>query len=91
VNRLCVMFGLLVMALAVLVGGGYGQDTKKAEQPAGKVTLPSGWTKLGISADQKKKIYEVIGSYQAKMTSLKDQIEKLKTEEYAEAYKLLTD
>jgi hypothetical protein len=91
VNRLCVLFGLFVMGLAVLVSGGYGQDTKKDGQPAPKVKLPDPLTKLKIPADQKKKIYDVLISYQAKMAVLKDQMEKLKSEEYAEAYKLLTD
>jgi hypothetical protein len=92
VKRLHLMIGLFVLAMALLlVGGGYSQDTKKDVQPAGKVQLPSGWTKLGIPTDQKKKILEVVGSYQAKINGLKDQIEKLKTEEYVEAYKLLND
>ena len=91
-KRLHVMIGLIVVASTLLlVDGGYSQDTKKDVQPAGKVQLPTGWGKLGIPADQKKKILEVVGSYQAKINGLKDQIDKLKSEEYVEAYKLLND
>jgi len=90
------MIGLFVVAMAALVGSGYSQDTKqdtkKDVQPAGKAQLPKGWGKaLGIVGDQKKKILDVIGSYQAKIDVLKDQMDKLKTEEYTEAYKLLND
>jgi hypothetical protein len=89
-RRLHVMFVLLTLAATIVVGSsGYGQD-KKDPQP-GKVSLPQGWSKLGISGEQKKKIYAVIGSYQTKIAGLKEQIETLKKEEYREAYKLLND
>jgi predicted transcriptional regulator len=92
-HRLHVMFGLLVGAAALLVStSGYGQDTKKdAQTPAGKVQMPTGWTKLGIVGDQKKKILDVVAAYQGKIAALKDQMDKLKSEEYTEAFKLLND
>jgi hypothetical protein len=91
VNRLYVMFGMIVLATAVLVGSGYSQDTKKETQPAAKVQLPTGWGKLGIVGDQKKKILDVVGNYQGKIAALKDQMDALKKAEYAEAYNLLND
>ena len=92
VNRLYVMIGMLVLATAMLVGSGYSQDTKKETQPpAGKVQLPSGWGKLGIVGDQKKKILDVVSSYKGKVAVLQEQIDQLKKTEYAEAYKLLND
>ena len=89
-TRVCVMIGLLTLASALLVSTSYSQE-KKEVQPPPNVQLPSGWGKIGITPDQKKKIYEVIGNYQGKINSLKDQMEALKKEEYAEAYKLLND
>ena len=64
---------------------------KKEAPPAAKAALPQGWTKLGIQGDQKKSILTVIGSYSAKISALKDQMDQLKKDQYAEAFKLLTD
>jgi hypothetical protein len=91
VKSLHIMIGMFVGAAALLVSSGYGQDTKKDAQPAGKVQMPTGWAKLGIVGDQKKKILDVVSSYQGKIAALKDQMDKLKTAEYAEAFKLLND
>jgi hypothetical protein len=89
-RRLPIVFGALAMSAAVLTSSGYSQD-KKDTQPGAKASLPVGWGKLGIVGDQKKKVMDVVTSYTAKINDLKDKIEKLKTEEYAEAYKLLND
>jgi hypothetical protein len=86
------MIGLLALPIMIMVGNGYGQDTKKDAQPPGKgANLPQGWGKLGIVGDQKKKILDVMSSYQAKMADLKEKITQLQKEEYAEAFKLLND
>jgi hypothetical protein len=91
VKSLHILIVMFVGAAALLVSNGYSQDTKKEAQPAGKVQLPTGWTKLGIVGDQKKKIMEVVSTYQAKIGALKDQMDKLKSEEYVAAFKLLND
>src|SRR5262249_49456416 len=93
VSRIHVMIGLFTLALALLVGSSYGQEAKQKDaQPAGKgPNLPAGFGKLGIVGDQKKKILEVVGNYQAKIADLKDKIAQLQKDEYAEAYKLLND
>jgi predicted DNA-binding WGR domain protein len=92
-TRLSVFFGLLMLTAALLVGSGYGQgkDGQKDPPPVGKVQLPANWGKIGLTGDQKKKVYEVLTVYQNKIDALEVQIEQLKKERYAEAYKLLTD
>src|SRR5262249_43590582 len=86
-RKLSCIITLFAGAAILLVSSGYSQDT----QPPAKAQLPAGWGKLGITADQKKKILEVMGSYQSKIAALKDQMDKLKASEYSEAFKLLND
>ena len=85
---------VLAMVAGVLFAAGTNAQDKgdpKKEQPTVKVSLPQGWSKLGISGEQKKKVYEVLTKYHTKIAVLKEQIETLKKEEYVEAYKLLND
>jgi Spy/CpxP family protein refolding chaperone len=42
--------------------------------------LPNGWSKLGILADQKQKIYKVQAEYNAQIEELERQIEELKAQ-----------
>jgi hypothetical protein len=90
-KRAHLLIGFLLASGVLVVGSGYSQDTKKETQPTGKVNLPTGFGKLGITGDQKKKILEVVSSYQAKIGVLKDQMDQLKKDEYVEAFKLLND
>jgi Spy/CpxP family protein refolding chaperone len=89
VKRTCVMIGLLFLSATFAVGSGFGQDKQK-ETPGGKGTLPSGWGKLGLSADQKKKVYAIGATYGQKINDLKAQIEQLRKDEFAEQVKVLT-
>jgi Spy/CpxP family protein refolding chaperone len=68
---------VLFAAAALLVGSGYCQDIKKDGLSVGKLVIPPGWDKLDIGAEQKKKLYAVLGSYQAKMAVLQDRLEQL--------------
>src|SRR5262245_26974076 len=94
-KRLYVMVGLCLLAASAAIGSGYGQDKKdgdkKDPQPGGKATLPANWGKIGLTADQKKKVYAVRNSYGPKIDDLKKQIEHLREEEYQEMYKVLND
>ena len=85
--RLRVLFG--VLAVAVFGGLLLGDDTKKTDAPA-KHTLPQGWKALGLSDEQKKKIYAIEDEYEPKITALKKQIETLQGEEKAKKYDILT-
>jgi hypothetical protein len=95
------MVRLLSLAIAGLLGLGlvlnnYGvsQDKKpdeKEPEKKAKGQLPMGWKKLNLSNDQKTKIYAVQGEYKTKIKALDDQIKALKTQEYADLVRLLTD
>src|SRR4051812_6971431 len=87
------MIGVLVLAATLAVGSSSGQDKKDTQPDKIKAQMPAswGWAKIGLTADQKGKVYEVISSYSAKIKSLQEQIDKLRVDEYAEAHKFLTD
>jgi cell division protein FtsB len=74
--------GLVVLVLALPSLG---------EAQKGKPQLPKGWAKLGLSAEQKAKVYDILGTYRKKIEALERQIEALKTERDAAAVKVLTN
>jgi hypothetical protein len=86
-----------VLALAVFSGGWLmGDDTKKVADTkpadtAAKHSLPQGWKALGLSDDQKKKIYAIEDEYEPKIAALKKQIETLQTEEKGKKYEVLSE
>ena len=89
-----------VLALAVLSGGLLlGDDPPKKTTdtkpgptpPVVRHQLPSGWKALGLSDDQKKKIFAIEDDYDSKITALKKQIENLTKEERSKKYEVLTD
>jgi Spy/CpxP family protein refolding chaperone len=80
----------LITALAVLlVSSGWllGDDPKTTT----KGRLPTGWTKLGLSADQRTQLYKVESEYQQKIEPLQQQIEKLRQQQRSDMLKVLTD
>src|SRR5438067_1039804 len=72
-----------------------GQDaTKKdSKDPAPKMrgTLPQNWGKLGLSDEQKQKIYEAQNKYRAKIDALKKQITEMQDQEKKDMEGVLTD
>ena len=79
---------LLVIAVALLVVGSpwvTGQDagrSKDSREPAPKMRgqLPPNWGKLGLSDEQKQKVYEAQNKHRAKIEALQKQIaEKLQS------------
>jgi hypothetical protein len=89
---------LLSLTAFVLLGGLLlGDDPKKAADtkadPAPKTnhTLPADWKKLGLSDEQKKKIYAVEDDYGPKIAALQKQIDDLKNEEKTKRYAVLTE
>jgi hypothetical protein len=80
----------LVVAIA-LVGGAclHGQDKKDDTKVKG--VLPAGWGKLGLTDDQKQKVYKVQKEYNDKIGPLQKQIDDLKAQEKGEMVKVLTD
>jgi hypothetical protein len=76
---------------ALLIGGGlYGQD-KKDDPVKVKGVLPANWGKLGLSDEQKQKIYKVQADFDQKLAALEKQIKELKAQEKTEMEKVLTD
>jgi hypothetical protein len=75
IGRRIVLTSLLALAL---VGTSLLGDDPK---PAAKHKLPSLWSKLGLSDEQKEKAQQVLAEYQTKIDDLKKQIKALETEE----------
>ncbi len=93
-----VRLSVFLVGLLVLTGGLAGQekpekkddpkDAKKADTPTKvKGQLPQGWGKLGLSDDQKQKIYTIQAKYGEEIRMLEAQIkdlrEKMRKEERA--------
>lgn len=77
---------ILVVATAVVclaLGAGIAQ-----EKPTGR--LPPGFGKLGLSEEQKQKIYKIQAEYEAKIQALRAQLKKLEEEERAQIFSVLT-
>lgn len=65
-----------------------GEGAKKAAKPGDR--LPPNYTKIGISDEQRKKIYDVQNKYEDQITALEKQITELKAKQKAEVEALLT-
>jgi hypothetical protein len=87
-TRIRVLVGVLAVALFT---GGWLLGQEKKDVPKLKVTLPQGWAKLGLSAEQKDKVYKTRAEYKAKIDALRKQIDQLAEEEKVELSKILTD
>jgi hypothetical protein len=86
--RLCVSVVSVLLLVALATGPGHSGDTKK--DPIIK-KLPANWKKLGLSDEQKQKVYVIRGSFGAKMDVLREQLEKLKKQEQTELLSVLTE
>jgi Spy/CpxP family protein refolding chaperone len=86
--RFAVVMGCAILGMTLLIGVGASQDNKKDKA---KGFLPPGWKELELTAEQKDKAYKVLAEYKTKLNDLNESIKKLKTEERAELFKLLTD
>jgi Spy/CpxP family protein refolding chaperone len=81
----------VAMMAAIFTTGSLGQD-KKDEKPAPKAKgqLPANWNKLGLTDEQKQKIYTAQSEYRDKISELQVKINDLKKAERAELEKVLT-
>jgi Spy/CpxP family protein refolding chaperone len=66
-------------------------DTKTDPPKTAAHTLPQGWKQLGLSDEQKKKIYAIEDEYNPKIAALQKQIDDLKNDEKAKKYAVLTE
>lgn len=88
----------LVVAAAIIVAGSSlvtgqerGKDGRGKESPAKlKGQLPQNWAKLGLSDDQKQKVYSVQDKYKKELDELKKKMEDLKDKEKKELEDVLT-
>ncbi len=85
-----------VVVVALLAGGWLlGDDTKKTDDTKDTVKvrgqLPQNWGKLGLTDEQKQKIYKVQNDIGAKIDKLEQQIADLKKDQKTEMEKVLTD
>lgn len=78
----------IVVALfgAISLGSIVAQEKGKA-----KGTLPQGWGKLGLSEEQKTKIYDIQAKGKAKLEDLEKQIKDLKEKIHKDELAVLTD
>lgn len=82
----------VAMVAAVVSSASFGED-KKDEKPAVKAKgqLPANWSKLGLSDEQKQKIYTTQTEYRSKIAELEAKIKELKKHEREDMEKVLTD
>ena len=94
--RLPMFCGLGILCLTLLVGAGVSQDAKKdkddkKEPGKTKGFLPAGFKDLGLTAEQKSKVYAVQGEFRVKMAEFDKKIKDLKKQEQQEVFKVLTE
>jgi hypothetical protein len=79
---------ILVVALFGLISAGtiVGQEKGKT-----RGQLPQGWAKLGLSDEQKQKIYDVQAKAKAKIEDLQKQIDAAKDQQRKDELAVLTD
>lgn len=89
---------LLFAAALVFVGGGLtGQDAKKEKESKPATTtkakgsqLPQNWAKLGLTDDQKSKVYAIDAKIDQEIDKLNDKIKELKEVKKKEQLEVLT-
>src|SRR5262249_52454864 len=88
VKRSIVM--VAVLSVLLIAGKGLlGQDNKA--QPKAKGTLPANWSKLGLTDEQKQKIYSAQAEFRGKIDELEKQVADLKKQQRMAMEKVLTD
>jgi TolA-binding protein len=85
-------------SLALFLGAGWlmGQDGKSTSddtpsQAKVKGALPTYYGRLGLTDEQKQKVYKIHQSYKSKIDALKDQIADLSNQQQVELLKVLND
>jgi Spy/CpxP family protein refolding chaperone len=80
---------MVLAALMVVLGSNlYGDD--KTDPPV-KGRLPTYWNKLGLTDEQKQKVFKVIADNHEKTAALEKQLKDLKDKEKTDLEAVLTD
>jgi hypothetical protein len=81
------------LAVFMLAFAGFvnGDDAKKDAPAKGKGQLPPNWAKLGLSDDQKQKVYAVQSEFGPQIIKLQKEIQDLRKKQSDELAKILTD
>ncbi|HEY7313419.1 MAG TPA: hypothetical protein VH643_28980 [Gemmataceae bacterium] len=86
---------LACLSLAVAQEKSTKEDKKKPDETPAPVfvkgQLPRGWKALGLTDEQKKKVFTTKAKYAVKRQKLEEQLKALKDEETKELEKVLTD
>jgi hypothetical protein len=84
--------GVVVFGLALLaVDQGFSQQEKGDAAAAVKGKLPKNYSKLGLTDDQRQKIFAIGADYNTKISGLRKQIKTLQDQEKGDLEKVLTD
>src|SRR5262249_54695354 len=89
--------GVTALMVGLLAGGlllgddSKGKDDKDSPVIVKAGRLPKNYKKLGLSEDQTKKLYQIMGTYQAKIDELESKKKALRKEENAQMEKVLTE
>jgi TolA-binding protein len=94
-RRLPVVFGIVMLAVSLIVTAGGTQEGKKDKddkKETGKIKgqLPAGFKDLGLSKDQVLQVYKVQTEYNGKIKDLQSKIDELKKQRSQEEFKVLT-
>lgn len=94
-RRLPVVFGIVMLAVSLIVTAGGTQEGKKDKddkKETGKIKgqLPAGFKDLGLSKEQISAIYKVQTEYNGKIKELQSKIDDLKKQRFQEELKVLT-
>jgi hypothetical protein len=90
-SRIRIRALLAVLAIAVVLNAGLFGDDKTEKKGKAKGTLPANWGKLGLSDEQKQKVYTVQTEYRDKIAELEQKLKAAKKQEREEMEKILTD
>lgn len=77
------------LALVLIASAGINGQEKKDTKVKG--VLPANWGKLGLTDEQKQKVYKVQAEYADKIDDLEAKIKELKGKQRTEMEKVLSD
>lgn len=83
-------FLTVVTVVALMAGSAVAQD-RRASGGRGGRTLPKNYSKLGLTDEQKDKIYSIRSKYGDKIEGLRHQISELVRQERSETEAVLTE